>query len=155
MTILYDCTAWEYQVGSAVLSTGGRLWQRVWYVTMTARVGVVYSSPSHTDTIPGRQCMASCFFLLRQFDDVLLYLNSVKVTPQPYKHTYLIYNLTPLSSHHLPLFQIQIHYILPLFCCRAISSIWTRSTSTLLRPRLPLGTIKRLRRCSCSLTQRH
>ncbi|XP_007439728.1 intraflagellar transport protein 56-like, partial [Python bivittatus] len=30
------------------------------------------------DTIPGRQCMASCFFLLRQFDDVLIYLNSVK-----------------------------------------------------------------------------
>uniref|UniRef100_A0A3Q2QDN7 Intraflagellar transport protein 56 n=1 Tax=Fundulus heteroclitus TaxID=8078 RepID=A0A3Q2QDN7_FUNHE len=29
-------------------------------------------------TIPGRQCMASCFFLLRQFEDVLIYLNSVK-----------------------------------------------------------------------------
>lgn len=31
------------------------------------------------DTIPGRQCMASCFFLLRQFEDVLIYLNSIKV----------------------------------------------------------------------------
>ncbi|XP_070844801.1 intraflagellar transport protein 56 isoform X1 [Chaetodon trifascialis] len=31
-----------------------------------------------SDTIPGRQCMASCFFLLRQFEDVLIYLNSVK-----------------------------------------------------------------------------
>jgi len=31
------------------------------------------------DTIPGRQCMASCFFLLKQFEDVLIYLNSVKV----------------------------------------------------------------------------
>jgi len=31
------------------------------------------------DTIPGRQCMASCFFLMRQYDDVLTYLNSVKV----------------------------------------------------------------------------
>ncbi|MEJ1280763.1 tetratricopeptide repeat domain 26 [Cricetulus griseus] len=30
------------------------------------------------DTIPGRQCMASCFFLLKQFDDVLIYLNSFK-----------------------------------------------------------------------------
>ncbi|KAH8036455.1 hypothetical protein HPB51_000577 [Rhipicephalus microplus] len=30
------------------------------------------------NTIPGRQCMASCFFLLKQFDDVLLYLNSIK-----------------------------------------------------------------------------
>ena len=25
-----------------------------------------------------RQCMAACFFLLKQFDDVLLYLNSIK-----------------------------------------------------------------------------
>uniref|UniRef100_A0AAQ5ZKE9 Intraflagellar transport protein 56 n=1 Tax=Amphiprion ocellaris TaxID=80972 RepID=A0AAQ5ZKE9_AMPOC len=33
---------------------------------------------SLSDTIPGRQCMASCFFLLRQFEDVLIYLNSVK-----------------------------------------------------------------------------
>lgn len=31
------------------------------------------------DTIPGRQCMASCFFLLKQFQDVLIYLQSVKV----------------------------------------------------------------------------
>ena len=33
---------------------------------------------SECDTIPGRQCMAACFFLLKQFDDVLLYLNSIK-----------------------------------------------------------------------------
>lgn len=39
---------------------------------------LVGSSGSECDTIPGRQCMASCFFLLRQFDDVLIYLNSVK-----------------------------------------------------------------------------
>ena len=31
------------------------------------------------DTIPGRQCMASCFFLLKQFQDVLIYLGSIKV----------------------------------------------------------------------------
>ncbi|XP_063444893.1 intraflagellar transport protein 56-like isoform X2 [Mytilus trossulus] len=30
------------------------------------------------DTIPGRQCMSSCFFLLKQFEDVLIYLNSIK-----------------------------------------------------------------------------
>ncbi|KAJ8319241.1 hypothetical protein KUTeg_004332 [Tegillarca granosa] len=30
------------------------------------------------NTIPGRQCMASCFFLLKQFEDVLIYLNSIK-----------------------------------------------------------------------------
>ncbi|KAI3353040.1 hypothetical protein L3Q82_019613, partial [Scortum barcoo] len=41
---------------------------------------LVGGSASECDTIPGRQCMASCFFLLRQFEDVLIYLNSVKVS---------------------------------------------------------------------------
>lgn len=36
---------------------------------------VVGSSPSECDTIPGRQAMASCFFLLKQFDDVLVFLS--------------------------------------------------------------------------------
>ncbi|XP_053353734.1 intraflagellar transport protein 56 isoform X3 [Clarias gariepinus] len=40
---------------------------------------LVGGSASECDTIPGRQCMASCFFLLKQFEDVLIYLNSVKV----------------------------------------------------------------------------
>lgn len=31
------------------------------------------------DTVPGRQCMASCFMLLKQFEDVLVYFNSIKV----------------------------------------------------------------------------
>eukprot|EP01028_Stygiella_incarcerata_P004741 TRINITY_DN2060_c0_g1_i1.p1 TRINITY_DN2060_c0_g1~~TRINITY_DN2060_c0_g1_i1.p1 ORF type:complete len:554 (+),score=117.21 TRINITY_DN2060_c0_g1_i1:117-1778(+) len=39
---------------------------------------VVGTSASECDTIPGRQCMASCFYLLKQFDDVLTYLKSVK-----------------------------------------------------------------------------
>jgi intraflagellar transport protein 56 len=39
---------------------------------------LVGSSASECDTIPGRQCMASCFFLLRQFEDVLIYLSSIK-----------------------------------------------------------------------------
>jgi len=39
---------------------------------------LVGASTSECDTIPGRQCMASCFFLLRQFEDVLVYLKSVK-----------------------------------------------------------------------------
>ncbi|XP_061535320.1 intraflagellar transport protein 56 isoform X5 [Phycodurus eques] len=39
---------------------------------------LVGGSASECDTIPGRQCMASCFFLLREFNDVLIYLNSVK-----------------------------------------------------------------------------
>lgn len=39
---------------------------------------LVGSSGSERDTIPGRQCMASYFFLLRQFEDVLIYLSSIK-----------------------------------------------------------------------------
>ncbi|XP_034180372.1 tetratricopeptide repeat domain 26 isoform X4 [Osmia lignaria lignaria] len=39
---------------------------------------LVGSSASECDTIPGRQCMASCFFLYRQFEDVLVYLSSIK-----------------------------------------------------------------------------
>nr|XP_057938304.1 intraflagellar transport protein 56 [Doryrhamphus excisus] len=39
---------------------------------------LVGGSASECDTLPGRQCMASCFFLLREFKDVLVYLNSVK-----------------------------------------------------------------------------
>ena len=30
------------------------------------------------DVCAGRQCMASCFFLLKQFEDVLVYLKSIK-----------------------------------------------------------------------------
>ncbi|XP_043280848.1 intraflagellar transport protein 56 [Venturia canescens] len=39
---------------------------------------LVGSSASECDTIPGRQCMASCFFLRRQFEEVLVYLHSIK-----------------------------------------------------------------------------
>ncbi|RZF45714.1 hypothetical protein LSTR_LSTR005009 [Laodelphax striatellus] len=39
---------------------------------------LVGSSASECDTIPGRQCMASSFFLQRQFEDVQLYLSSIK-----------------------------------------------------------------------------
>ncbi|XP_031832703.1 tetratricopeptide repeat domain 26 isoform X1 [Nomia melanderi] len=39
---------------------------------------LVGSSASECDTIPGRQCMASSFFLYRQFEEVLVYLHSIK-----------------------------------------------------------------------------
>ncbi|XP_051163568.1 intraflagellar transport protein 56 [Leptopilina boulardi] len=39
---------------------------------------LVGSSTSECDTIPGRQSMSSCFFLYRQFEEVLVYLNSIK-----------------------------------------------------------------------------
>ena len=40
---------------------------------------LVGGSASECDTIPGRQCMTSCFFILKQFEDVNVYLNSIKV----------------------------------------------------------------------------
>eukprot|EP00911_Craspedida_sp_UC1_P001436 UC1_evm1s1082 len=39
---------------------------------------LVGGSASECDTIPGRQCMSSCFFLISSFDEVLTYLNSIK-----------------------------------------------------------------------------
>ena len=39
---------------------------------------LVGASASECDTIPGRQCMASCFFLLKQWEDVLIYLKSIR-----------------------------------------------------------------------------
>ncbi len=51
---------------------------------------LVGASASHCDTIPGRQCMAMCFFLLKQFDDVLTYLKSIKVC-----------NLSVCPGHHV------------------------------------------------------
>lgn len=39
---------------------------------------LVGNSASECDTIPGRQCMASFYFLAGQFEEVLVYLNSIK-----------------------------------------------------------------------------
>ena len=39
---------------------------------------LVGSSQTECDTIPGRQCMASCFYLVKQFEDVMIYLTSIK-----------------------------------------------------------------------------
>ncbi len=39
---------------------------------------LVGASASECDTIPGRQCMASCFYLLKNFEDVNIYLSSIK-----------------------------------------------------------------------------
>lgn len=38
----------------------------------------VGTSPSECDTIPGRQCMASFFFLMHDYANVLIYLRSIK-----------------------------------------------------------------------------
>jgi len=39
---------------------------------------LVGSSTTECDTIPGRQAMASCLFLLKHFEEVLVYLRSIK-----------------------------------------------------------------------------
>lgn len=44
----------------------------------TAFFHLVGASPSECDTIPGRQAMSLCFFLKRQFEDVVVYLSSIK-----------------------------------------------------------------------------
>lgn len=44
-------------------------------LTLFAFVG---DSPTEKDTIPGRQCMASCLFLKKQYSDALVYLSSVE-----------------------------------------------------------------------------
>lgn len=38
---------------------------------------LVGSSASECDTIPGRLCMMNCFFILKGYDDALIYANSV------------------------------------------------------------------------------
>ncbi|EPZ32299.1 TPR-like protein [Rozella allomycis CSF55] len=39
---------------------------------------LVGTSANECDTIPGRQSMAACYFLTQQFEDVMIYLNSIK-----------------------------------------------------------------------------
>lgn len=40
---------------------------------------VIGQSQTECDTVPGRQAMASAFFLLKRFQDVLIYLSSIKI----------------------------------------------------------------------------
>lgn len=65
----------------------------------------VGASASECDTIPGRQCMASCFFLLKQFEDVLIYLKSIKTyfyNDDDFNWNYGIAKVEPLASHSRP-----------------------------------------------------
>ena len=63
------------------------------------------------DTIPGRQCMASCFFLLRQFEDVLIYLNSIKARTRTRTRS------KRTSSNYMCTYISTIHYTCPMFVC--------------------------------------
>jgi hypothetical protein len=53
---------------------------------------------NHLDTIPGRQSMAACYFLHKRFDDVLVYLSSIKVR-------LFSYSQTPKKNDFILLFQ--------------------------------------------------
>ncbi|XP_061883038.1 intraflagellar transport protein 56 [Entelurus aequoreus] len=76
---LVPATAQEYILKGVVnAALGQQLGTRDYLKVAQQFFQLVGGSASECDTIPGRQCMASCFFLLREFEDVLVYLNSVK-----------------------------------------------------------------------------
>lgn len=69
----------EYILKGVVFTALGQQTGSREHLTMAQQLfQLVGASASECDTIPGRQCMASCFFLLRQFEDVLVYLKSIK-----------------------------------------------------------------------------
>jgi len=76
---LEPVTPQEYILKGVVNASIGQLTDSREHIKMAQQYfQLVGASASECDTIPGRQCMASCFFLLKQFDDVLIYLSSVK-----------------------------------------------------------------------------
>eukprot|EP00998_Keelungia_sp_KM082_P008963 NODE_513_length_1857_cov_204.964740_g505_i0.p1 GENE.NODE_513_length_1857_cov_204.964740_g505_i0~~NODE_513_length_1857_cov_204.964740_g505_i0.p1 ORF type:complete len:582 (+),score=174.64 NODE_513_length_1857_cov_204.964740_g505_i0:115-1746(+) len=76
---LEPVTPQEYILKGVVNASIGQLTDSREHIKMAQQYfQLVGASASECDTIPGRQCMASCFFLLKQFEDVLIYLNSIK-----------------------------------------------------------------------------
>jgi len=76
---LEPSTPQEYILKGVVNASVGNLMDSSEHLKMAQQYfQLVGSSASECDTIPGRQCMASCFFLLRQFEDVMIYLKSVE-----------------------------------------------------------------------------
>mmetsp|Transcript_30181 Transcript_30181/g.42088 ORF Transcript_30181/g.42088 Transcript_30181/m.42088 type:complete len:556 (+) Transcript_30181:44-1711(+) len=72
-------TPQEYTLKGVVNAAVGQLNESKEHLELAQRFfQLVGQSASECDTIPGRQCMASCFFLLKNFKDVLIYLNSIK-----------------------------------------------------------------------------
>jgi|UniRef100_A0A7S4FKV4 intraflagellar transport protein 56 len=76
---LEPVTPQEYILKGVVNASIGQLTDSREHIKMAQQYfQLVGASASECDTIPGRQCMASCFFLLKQFEDVLIYLTSIK-----------------------------------------------------------------------------
>jgi intraflagellar transport protein 56 len=83
---------------------------------------LVGSSASHCDTIPGRQSMAMCFFLMEQFDDSLIYLKSIKAycgNDDHFKWNFgvALASVGKYSEAALQLTSIQSPALLMDFCC--------------------------------------
>jgi len=76
---LEPSTPQEYILKGVVNASIGQATASREYLKMAQQFfQLVGASASECDSIPGRQCMASCFFLLKQFEDVNIYLNSIK-----------------------------------------------------------------------------
>lgn len=76
---LEPATPQEYIIKGVVHATIGQAVTNREHLKMAQQCFQLVGTSAHEcDTIPGRQCMASCYFLMRQFDDVNIYLNSVK-----------------------------------------------------------------------------
>ncbi len=77
---LEPSTSQEYTLKGVVNAAYGQLSDSREHLKIAQQYfQLVGASPTECDTIPGRQCMASCFFLLKQFEDVAVYLKSIKV----------------------------------------------------------------------------
>ncbi|CEM02602.1 unnamed protein product [Vitrella brassicaformis CCMP3155] len=69
----------EYVLKGVVYAALGQKNESREYIRLAQQLfQLVGAAATECDTIPGRQCMASCFFLLKQFDDVLVYLRSIR-----------------------------------------------------------------------------
>jgi len=76
---LEPATPSEYILKGIVTACIGQINDSREYIKLAQQLfQLVGASATECDTIPGRQSMASCFFLLKQFDDVLVYLESIK-----------------------------------------------------------------------------
>jgi intraflagellar transport protein 56 len=89
---------------------------------------LVGGSASECDTIPGRQCMSMCFFLLKQFDDVLLYLSSIK----SYYYNDDNFNFNYAQVRKLILFCIYCKILLNIFQAKAAVGSFKEAEETFL-----------------------
>lgn len=79
MENVQPAVSYEYVLKGAVHAVlGQQLGSKEHLKNAQQYLHLVGSSASECDTIPGRQSMASAFFLYGQFEEVLVYLNSIR-----------------------------------------------------------------------------